>query len=158
MQIYIMRHGQADNKGNEDSLRELTVKGKFEVSVMAKWIEENTTLLDEIVVSPFVRAQQTAQILSDNLSSNTPHNTLNFITPSGSAQNMHDYIDGVSVANKVKSLVIVSHMPVVSFLVAELTFDNNSPIFQTAGIAHIDYDEKLMKGRLVGFIAPHDLS
>lgn len=70
---------------------------------------------------------------------------------------MHDYIDGVCVIDKVKSLLIVSHMPLVSYLVAGLTVDGNSPIFQTAGVAHIDYDIKRMKGYLVSLTSPNDL-
>lgn len=48
-------------------------------------------------------------------------------------------------------------MPLVSYLVAELTYDQQSPIFQTAAVAHIDYDIKTMKGQLVQLISPADL-
>jgi hypothetical protein len=32
-----------------------------------------------------------------------------------------------------------------------------SPIFQTAGIAQIDYNRKTMSGELVNFVAPYDV-
>ena len=158
MQIYIMRHGQAFTSGTSDALRGLTSQGKLEANVMAKWIADKQIPLDEIIVSPFIRAQETAKELSDNLGKNILLTTLDFITPSGSVQHMHDYIDGVCVTNKVNHLLIVSHMPLVSYLLADLTIDGNSPIFQTAAIAHIDYDIKRMKGQLVSLISPNDLS
>lgn len=157
MQVYIMRHGQAFSSGKTDALRSLTETGKLEANVMAKWIAENKIKFDQIIVSPFVRAQETAKLLSASLGDESLLNTLNFITPSGSAQQMHDYVDGVCVADKVKNLLIVSHMPLVSYLVAELTIDGNGPIFQTAAIAHIDYDIKRMKGHLVSLTSPNDL-
>lgn len=157
MQVYIMRHGQAFTSGTSDALRGLTAQGKLEANVMAKWMANKNILLDQIIVSPFIRAQETAKELSDNLGDDLLLTTLDFITPSGSAQQMHDYIDGVCVIDKVKSLLIVSHMPLVSYLVAGLTVDGNSPIFQTAGVAHIDYDIKRMKGYLVSLTSPNDL-
>jgi len=157
MQVYIMRHGQAFTSGISDALRGLTTQGKLEANVMAKWIIEQKIPLDQIIVSPFTRAQETAHELSCSLADGIPLTTLDFITPSGSATQMHDYIDGVCVNDKVKHLLIVSHMPLVSYLVADLTIDNNAPIFQTAGIAHIDYDIKRMKGHLVSLTSPHDL-
>lgn len=48
-------------------------------------------------------------------------------------------------------------MPLVSFLVAELTFNHDSPIFQTAAIAQIDYDKAQMAGSLVKLLAPNEL-
>lgn len=157
MQVYIMRHGQAFTSGTADALRGLTEQGKLEANVMAKWIADKKISLDEIIVSPFIRAQETAKELSDHLGNHILLTTVDFITPSGIAQKMHDYIDGVCVADKVNNLLIVSHMPLVSYLVADLTIDGNAPIFQTAGIAHIDYDIKRMKGYLVSLTSPDDL-
>jgi phosphohistidine phosphatase len=156
MQVYIMRHGQAFTSGATDALRELTTEGKQEASTMAKWIAKEKIVLDQIIVSPFVRAQKTTKTLCNNLDKDIPVTVLDFITPSGSAQMMHDYIDGVCATENKNSLLIVSHMPLVSYLVAELTIEGDCPIFQTAAIAHIDYDQKQMKGRLVSLTSPID--
>lgn len=157
MQIFIMRHGQAFTSGSPDALRGLTEQGKLEASVMTKWLKNTNADIQQILISPFIRAQETAKQVVDGFSNNVVATTLDFITPSGSARELHDYIDGVCVGDKIETLLIVSHMPLVSYLVAELTVDNEAPIFQTAAIAEIDYDIKRMKGFLVKLTAPSDL-
>jgi len=157
MQIYVMRHGQAFTSGSPDALRGLTEQGKLEATVMTKWLKNKNINIEQVLISPFIRAQETAKKVADGFDDTVVATTLDFITPSGSAQMLHDYIDGVCVSDKIQSLLIVSHMPLVSYLVAELTVDNEAPIFQTAAIAEIDYDIKRMKGFLVKLTSPGDL-
>lgn len=152
-----MRHGQANPQASSDAERPLTGQGHLEAKVMAKWLVDSNISFDHLYVSPFVRAQQTATGIIDNINCTSPITTLPFITPSGSASEVHDFIDGVCNVDKPDGIFIVSHMPLVSYLVAELTFDHRSPIFQTAAIAQIDYNVKTMKGQLVKMISPYDL-
>jgi phosphohistidine phosphatase len=165
MQILIMRHGEAQNfveQGNrDDSQRLLTQQGKQEAQVMANWLNKKSIKPNQVFVSPYNRAQQTCNIVTSLLQTTTT--TLDFITPSGDAKQVHDFIDGWCCEKKTESsdqnqcLLIVSHMPLVSYLVAELTQSENAPIFATAGIAQIDYDTETMQGSLLGLTAPLDL-
>jgi phosphohistidine phosphatase len=157
MQIFIMRHGQANPMASSDSARELTKQGMLESSKMASWLKENASNIEQVLVSPYIRAQQTANIVSVDSGLSAKISTIDSITPSGDAQQVHDYIDGLCSENNFEQLLIVSHMPLVSYLVAELTFNQESPIFQTAGIAQIDYDVDKMKGELIQLISPFDL-
>lgn len=157
MQLYIMRHGQANPIGHIDHLRELTSTGHLEAKAMGKWFNDFDIVLNHVFISPFIRAQQTAETLIRELNLPVRTKTINFITPSDDAKKVHDYIDGLCAGENIEHLLIVSHMPLVSYLVSELTADNNSPIFQTAAIAQIDYDVKTMTGRLVKLISPTDL-
>lgn len=157
MQLYIMRHGQAETFGNADALRPLTEQGKLEVAVMAKWLQNAGIEFDHLFVSPFLRAQQTAEILLAALNISLPQTTLDLIIPEGNARKVHDYIDGVCSVERFDKLLIVSHMPLVSFLTAELTVEHESPIFQTTAIAQIDYDLKRMKGHLTQLVSPNEL-
>ncbi len=157
MQIYIMRHGQASPMSSNDSQRELTEQGFLEASVMAKYLKNLALSFDRVFVSPYIRAQQTAHTVLENSEISAPLETLKFITPSGNAQEVHDYIDGICNVEKIERLLIVSHMPLVSYLVAQLTVEHESPIFQTAAIAQIDYDLQKMKGHLVKLTSPYDL-
>jgi len=157
MQLFIMRHGQANPMGSIDSERKLTEQGFSEVKVMAQWINVANLSLENIFVSPYVRAQQTANTVLNGLNASPLLTTLDFITPSGNAKDVHNYIDGMSGMDE-QSLLIVSHMPLVSYLVAELTLGHHSPIFQTAAIAQIDYDVEKMTGKLVKLISPFDLT
>lgn len=163
MQIFIMRHGEAQNfieQGiRDDSQRALTTLGKQEAQTTADWLQKIQIAPKQVFVSPYVRAQQTCAIVTSQMQ--CPVSTLNFITPSGDAKQVHDFIDGWCSETEVdlptQSLLIVSHMPLVSYLVAQLTQSENAPIFATAGIAQINYDVKAMKGELVRLISPNEL-
>lgn len=157
MQLFIMRHGQAHHSGNIDSQRELTQAGFQEVKVMAKWFNDTNVSIDHIFVSPYIRAQQTATTLLNELTYPVDITTLDFITPAGDAKSVHDYLDGVCQENNFQNILVVSHMPLVSYLVAQLTIEHQSPIFQTAAIAQIAYDVTKMSGELENLISPFDV-
>ena len=152
-----MRHGQASAELRQDSQRPLLDEGCAEVTKMAAWLSASDTKFNQILVSPFVRAQQTAKIIQTANSPTCLLTSLHLITPAGQAKQVHDYIDGLLINSPVEKMLIVSHMPLVSYLVAELTFDSDCPIFQTAGIAQIDYQLHNNSGRLVHFVAPNDI-
>jgi phosphohistidine phosphatase len=158
MQLYIMRHGQANPVGNIDHLRELTPTGYNEAQCMGKWFHQQGLPFVHVFVSPYVRAQQTANTVLDEINGQVKRETINFITPLDDAKKVHDYLDGVCADSDIEHLLIVSHMPLVSYLVETLTADHQSPIFQTAAIAQIDYDVKKMTGNLVQLISPADLA
>jgi len=160
-----MRHGEAQNfieqGSRDDSQRLLTQQGKQEVEIMANWLNKRLIKPSQVFVSPYNRAQQTCDIVTSLM--NTTTTTLDFITPSGNAKQIHDFIDGwcsdkmTESPHQEQCLLIVSHMPLVSYLVAELTQSENAPIFATAGIAHIDYDIETMQGSLLGLTTPIDV-
>jgi len=157
MRIFIMRHGQASNLAVADAERPLTAEGIDEVSTMAQWLKSLPFEFDHIYVSPFKRAQQTASTVNNILHTHDKPTTLNFITPSGSVNDMHNFLDGCcDDKQSEKRVLIVSHMPLVSYLVAELTNEHSAPIFQTASIAEIDYDDIEMTGHLQQMVCPSD--
>ncbi|MBL4899389.1 MAG: phosphohistidine phosphatase SixA [Colwellia sp.] len=169
MQIFIMRHGDASNLAGDDSLRPLTEQGVLEAKVMGQWLLESIPQFVDVFVSPYLRAQQTCDYVSSvlikaNLLTNQPK-TLDLITPSGNAQQVHDFLDGfLSQLNesdyndKDAAVLFVSHMPFVSYFVAQLTEKHQTPIFSTGAIAVIEYDTTQMKGLLVDVISPAQLN
>ena len=173
MQIFIMRHGEAANIVGEDSLRPLTKKGLTETEKMGFWLARRKSVLMNVFVSPYIRAQQSCANVTDVLHKAPLLNeivpkTLDFITPSGNARQVHDFIDGLfqsddSLINENcgddnQAIIFISHMPFVSYLVAELTASFNTPIFSTGAIAMIDYDIEQMKGQLVDIVAPEKMN
>jgi phosphohistidine phosphatase len=159
MRIFVMRHGQAQSFASSDQNRELTEHGRYEAETMANYLVRKKQHFDTIFVSPYVRAQQTAKIVQNTLSISAPFTTLDFITPEDSALKVHHYIGGVfsdgELSNrKEQQILIVSHMPLVSYLVAEFTGGQHAPLFQTASIAEIEYDVKTMVGQLIAHTAP----
>lgn len=165
MQIFIMRHGEASNQcldlNKSDDLRPLTVLGNVEAKKMGCWLAQTAVAPIEIFASPYLRAQQTCDQVVNSLtqskySLSTQPVILDIITPSGNAQQVHDFIDGLCTENmnEKKTLLLVSHMPFISYLVAQLTQSQNMPIFTTGAIAQINYDRQLMHGELLNLITP----
>ena len=157
MQIFVMRHGQAEMAAASDALRPLTANGVNEATVMGQWLSKNLSTFDAIFVSPYLRAQQTADAVCSQLVNVGKRETLNFITPEDSPKTVHDYLDVISSDESIQKILLVSHMPLVSYLVAELTTDHSMPIFQTASVAQIDYDKKSMQGALISLTSPNEL-
>ena len=157
MRIFVMRHGQAQAMARSDQSRELTSHGKCEAENMASWLVNQKKHFDAIFVSPYVRAQQTAKIVKNILVTQTSLTTLDFITPEDSAKKMHDFIDVNFIDNTQAEVLIVSHMPLVSYLVAEFTGGMKAPLFQTASIAEIEYDINSAQGQLIAHTAPASL-
>ena len=169
MKIFIMRHGEAANISGEDSRRPLTAKGILETEKAGHWLAGCKSLLMNVFVSPYLRTQQTcsnvtAVLAKTELLDDITPQTLDFITPAGDARHLHNFIDGLlqsdnesSTAHNIndnQSLLFISHMPLVSYLVSELTGSLSMPIFSTGEIAVIDYDIKRMQGRLVEMVIP----
>ena len=157
MNVFIMRHGDANTEIQQDKERPLTDVGILETKVMAKWLKSELINFDAVFVSPYLRAQQTAKTLANEMLLEVNLQTLNFITPAGSASETHDYLDAIISLEKLNNVLVVSHMPLVSYLVAEMSVEKSSPIFATASIAELNYDTAKMKGHIIRHIAPDDI-
>lgn len=153
MKIFVMRHGQAAVIADSDKNRPLTKLGGEEATLSAHWLESYGHEFDTILISPYLRAQQTANVVQ-SIVKYAKCQTLDFITPSGSARDLHDYVDGVLCSTENKKVLFVSHMPLVSSVVAELTNESTLLSFDTAMIVEIDYDTQKMKGHFVQAFSP----
>jgi phosphohistidine phosphatase len=152
--LYIMRHGDAQPYATSDEVRQLTPRGIAEVKKNGEWLKQKVSGFDLVLVSPYVRAQQTQQIICDMIETPTKLETTEDLVPEGSPENIHDYIDAAIQLDHPKNILLVSHMPLVSYLVEELSIDRISPIFPTAGIAYIEYNVQQMRGHFSTVKAP----
>ena len=157
MNLLIMRHGDAVMHGSIDAERPLSARGVKEVETMANWLVSQDLVPDYLVVSPYLRAQQTAKVLTEQIIQPIKIETLDLITPDDSPVVAHNYLDGLFSLKSYKNVLVISHMPLVSYLTAELTFDNSTPIYATANIAQIDYNVTEMTGKLLQMVCPYDL-
>lgn len=155
MQLYIMRHGEAQQQAMSDSQRELTAHGRSEVLDIAKLLTNES--FDLILVSPFIRTQQTADTLISVLNTQAKIEQCSLITPSGSATDVHNYLDGLIAEEQYQKILLVSHMPLISYLLSELTTGSHMPIFQTAALAKIDYNVEQMAGDFVEMLCPFNI-
>jgi len=141
MQIYVMRHGQAEMMAPSDAQRKLTGVGHRQSEQMAGYFSEQGVAFDAALISPYIRAQQTFAAVAPYFSKIKNQQTLKFLTPSGSATKTVNEIMALQ-ASGVKSVLIVSHLPLVGYIVGELVPSAGVPEFSTSTIAHITLDDQ----------------
>ncbi len=154
--LFIMRHGEAEAPRLDDKSRQLTPLGREQAKTAALWLKDQYCpkgSVDLALVSPYRRAKQTHDMVSLDIIANKVENNED-IVPEGSPRLVSDYIDGllhaaVNSKKPIKKLLVVSHMPLVSYLVDELCQSYTTSLFSTASIAVIKYSLKEHKGTLV---------
>ncbi|MCL6408333.1 phosphohistidine phosphatase SixA, partial [Dickeya dadantii] len=63
MQVLIMRHGDAVLDAASDAVRPLSDGGRDESCQMACWLNEQDIDIERVLVSPYLRAQQTLDVV-----------------------------------------------------------------------------------------------
>ena len=111
MNVFIMRHGEAEAAAETDAQRELTQEGRDDIAQMAVSYQDDLRHVESIWASPYVRAQQTAHIISEHLS--VPVITQDFLPPNANPAEVLDMLE----AHRKHTLLIVSHQPLVGTLV-----------------------------------------
>lgn len=142
-----MRHGDAVLDAASDSVRPLTECGCDESRLMAGWLKGQTESIERALVSPYLRAEQTLAIMRDVFSLDGKTDILPELTPGGDADRVADYLQ-VLAAEGVSSLLIVSHLPLVGYLVTALCPQESPPMFSTSAIACVTLDPRSGKGTL----------
>jgi phosphohistidine phosphatase len=157
MIIFVMRHGEAEPYKQDDTSRRLTGFGVTQVEHAAKWMKAALNdlslepCLDLALVSPYVRTQETIASVLEFMSASKVVETA-AITPMQSPESVQDLIDGYLLADtQLKSLLLVSHMPLVSLLSDLLSHGFNAKIFDTADVLMIDYDVHSSCGKQIKF-------
>ena len=115
MNIVILRHSETETYANSDAQRNLTDYGREQAQQVGLCLKNLTIPFDQVWVSPYQRAQQTADGVLSQLGSIT-RETLDSLTPQSSPTAL---VDTLSTFNG-GDLLIVSHQPLVSALVGLL--------------------------------------
>ena len=152
-----MRHGEAEPMSAEDQQRQLTVRGQHDVSQMALWLQHHYAAFDWIWASPYLRTRQTAELM---LAKQAPFSQLEIIpelVPEGDAALFKSYFDARLAEKPDARVLIVSHMPLVSFLVEAFTLPGQAPVFSTSQLVCIDYKPE-PGGRLLERLSPQELA
>ena len=137
--ILIMRHGEAVPMQADDATRSLTHLGLAEAEKMGCWLAKHYSP-EALIVSPYVRAQQTAQGVANAVTFKYSE-TSNDVVPEGKSQIAADYLEMlIQTHSEFDTWLVVAHMPIVSYLVNQLC-PGNMPIFNTGAVAVIHYNE-----------------
>ncbi len=115
MNIVILRHGETETYADNDAQRNLTDYGREQANAAGICLKELALDFEQVWVSPYVRAQQTADGVLSALGS-IPRETVDALTPDSSPVNLMDTLSTYRGGN----LLIVSHQPLVSALVGLL--------------------------------------
>ncbi|VEI57872.1 phosphohistidine phosphatase SixA [Pasteurella multocida] len=141
MDIFVMRHGEAEMNAGSDQDRKLNLRGLQQANSQGMWLK-STAFFDKVLVSPYIRAQETFKqinlIFGDILTSR--QETWQGITPYGNSNILIDYLD-VLAEQGVKSVLIISHLPLVGEIVSALC-GSNGVRFYPSTVAHIVWDRK----------------
>ncbi|BET97511.1 phosphohistidine phosphatase SixA [Xenorhabdus taiwanensis] len=157
MYVFIMRHGDAVLNAISDAARELTSLGYQESQKMAYWLSQQSPDIDRVLVSPYIRAEQTLKAVRENLVLPDNQEILAELTPSGDVMLVASYLHVLS-AQGHKSVLVVSHLPLVGYLVSELCPGQTPPMFATSSIACVELDHQTEKGCLLWQTSPAQLA
>ena len=156
MQVFIMRHGDAALDADSDAVRPLTHCGCDESRQMAAWLTEQSVAIERVLVSPYLRAKQTLSTVREALVLPVAEEVLPELTPGGDPAMVASYLQ--VLANKgVKSALVISHLPLVGYLVAELCPQETAPMFATSAIACVNLDGDT-SGQLEWLVSPAKLA
>jgi phosphohistidine phosphatase len=133
-----MRHAEAEWGAQMDPTRHLTDTGRAQAKMMGKWLSRQTEKPEMVVESNFQRSRSTAKRVAKQL--DAPLIRSGFLDPENAPENTWSELKRLATANKVTSLIAVSHGPLVEKLLCYLT---GAPLIQQfhfahAAVAHFD--------------------
>jgi len=135
---YFVRHGEAVSK-DEDPKRPLTKSGRLAVERLAAWAAAADIRPDEILHSGKLRAEQTAEILADDL---LPARGITVRRGLAPDDDVRPFADSLAAAER--TVMIVGHLPFLGRLVSQLVVGNaNLPIvqFEAAGLVCLEIQD-----------------
>ncbi|WP_133407520.1 phosphohistidine phosphatase SixA [Parashewanella tropica] len=138
MQFFLMRHGEASFNARTDEERVLTPNGKTQVSQIGQWLNEQVEQFDLILVSPYMRAQQTWEVVQKFLDITPKIEILKELTPDADPERCALAVDAYAQHYQAKNTLVIAHMPLLGYLVSEMVTGIEPPLFSTAGVAVIE--------------------
>jgi phosphohistidine phosphatase len=114
MDLILWRHADAE-PGAPDESRRLTAKGKKQARRAAEWLHGNLPNSARILVSPALRAQQTAQALAE-----LSHRKVKTLAPLAPGASAEEILDVVGWPNAATAVVVVGHQPALGWVASRL--------------------------------------
>lgn len=120
MKLYLVRHGESDNIGSDDE-RSLSTKGQQDIERLANFISSLHLPISHVFQSQKSRAQQTAMILTSNMSVKKGIETKVELEPLAPVENILEEILSLN-----DDVILVGHMPFLGKLVSKLVTGNEN--------------------------------
>jgi len=135
--LYILRHGNAEAPAlGNDAARNLTELGVQEVLSSALQFKQTNETIDQVFVSPYIRAQQTAKHFLEAINYTGVTTTIDKITPSGKPIDVALWLSNL----QLDSVLLITHEPFASQMI-DLLADLPLPqdfMMQTATLAAVE--------------------
>ncbi|MFB3305563.1 phosphohistidine phosphatase SixA [Pseudomonas sp. AMR01] len=134
MKLWILRHGEAEAHAPSDAQRNLTEHGRGEALRSAANLIGQP--ISAIIASPYVRAQQTAQLVREVLGFDPEICTVPWLTPDSSPLQVLEEL------RTDDNVLLVSHQPLVGSLISFLQHGHlrqPQPMY-TASLAELEGD------------------
>ena len=138
MNLYLLRHGEAESNASTDAGRQLTEAGHQEAASVARQFASMNYKLDACFVSPALRARQTADTFLGHIFSSPEPVVIDELSANQRAASIMKILEKVDSEN----VLLVSHNPLLSELLALLTEGSvdNLYILETGELACIRLD------------------
>jgi len=120
VELFLLRHGHANTEAPRDSLRELTQRGRSEISRAIEADKDSLQSLEKLIVSPYLRAQQSAQIVRQLLG-DVPQIDSDLLVPNADPKGVIQYLHHLYHHSGVNSLLVVGHQPLLGIVLDKLS-------------------------------------
>ncbi|PAV49707.1 phosphohistidine phosphatase SixA [Pseudomonas sp. HAR-UPW-AIA-41] len=129
MKLWLLRHGEAEPHAASDAQRRLTERGIREVRQSAEQL--CGAGVQRVLVSPYRRAQETAQLVMQVTGLDCPLVTVDWLTPDSDPQWVINQFD-----DSAEVLLLVAHQPLLGELAGLLLHGHRGDpqSFRTAGL------------------------
>ncbi len=142
IRVLIMRHGEAESltPGGSDAERSLSDHGHRQAEQAGRVLYGEELVPDVTLASPYRRAQQTAAAVASAMGLDQ-WQTESGLVPEADAQATVEALAGCDAS----TLLLVSHQPLVTYLLAALTCDDvlSMPRLAPASLALLHADDLL---------------
>jgi phosphohistidine phosphatase len=120
-QLWLLRHADAEPHGTRaDAERRLTARGERQARLAGVALRRLHVSVDAILVSPKVRAQQTAELTSESWGEGQQARPQTHL-PLAGGFDAAQALDALSAVGPEEHLMVVGHEPDLSGVVGELT-------------------------------------
>jgi phosphohistidine phosphatase len=159
LELYLIRHGEAAERGKEypdDSKRPLTSQGMARLRKEAHALNELGVTFEEIITSPLVRTRQTADTLAEVLKGKPSVSASDALAPAGTSAAV---IQELGRHMRKARIALVGHEPNIGELAARLIGARSPIAFKKGAICRIDFEVFPPKGigQLRWFLTPRML-
>ena len=121
LKLFILRHGHAEeparNSDTKDFDRKLTEEGIEKITRVGSFFNNLDEKIDLILISPYVRAKETAEVFLNCLEIKPPTETVDFLACGSSSV---EIARGLSKYINNESILLIGHCPDLEVLLCKL--------------------------------------